>query len=43
MTHIIIKFIIFLHEDLDYNQMNIFVLNYDYKTWTFFIVKNVKK
>jgi hypothetical protein len=42
MTHIIILFYFILHEDLDYNQMNTFVLNHDYKIWTFLLLKMFK-
>jgi hypothetical protein len=38
----IITFFIFLHEDLDYSQMYTFVLNHDYKFWTFFTVKDIQ-
>ncbi len=42
MTHIIIIYL-FLHEDLDYNQMYNFVFNHDDKFWTFLTIKDVQK
>jgi hypothetical protein len=35
------KFYYYLHEDLDYNQMYTFVLNDDYKFWTFLTIKDI--
>jgi len=33
---------IFLHEDLDYNQIYNFVFNHDDKFWTFLTIKNIQ-
>jgi hypothetical protein len=42
MTHIIIKTIYILHENLDYNQMYNFLFNHDDKFWTFLGIKDVQ-
>jgi hypothetical protein len=42
MTHIIIKKLKNLPEDLDYNQMYNFVFNHDDKFWTFLTIKYVQ-